>query len=156
MEQYRPGEPRFSSPVRWSSTSYLPISDLGMRTCPPLVPLALRPPGFGFRTVQGGIDQGDHRFVPGLLWPWMYGRTSDPKLPHRAGWYRPGGPSFSSPDCWRCGCMEGFQVQGWALFSPGGAGSVNLRLGFLYHARRCRPGGTSFSSPVSRSCRCIE
>ena len=43
---------------------YEMISDPGMGPCLPRVALALRTPGWGFHTVQGVIDPGDHRFRP--------------------------------------------------------------------------------------------
>ena len=38
--------------------------DQGMRFYPPRVALALRILGWGFHTMGGGIDPGDHRFRP--------------------------------------------------------------------------------------------
>ena len=43
---------------------YEMISDPEVGPCPPRVALALRIPGWGFHTVRGGIDPGDHRFRP--------------------------------------------------------------------------------------------
>ena len=40
-------------------------------------------------------------------------------LPHRAGRYRPGRCTFSSPGCRSCIHMEGFLIRGWELFLPG-------------------------------------
>ena len=40
------------------------ISDPGMGRYPHRMVLALRTPGWGFHTVGGGIDQGDHCFCP--------------------------------------------------------------------------------------------
>ena len=40
------------------------ISDPRIGYYPPRVALALRTPGWGFHTVLGGIDPGDHRFRP--------------------------------------------------------------------------------------------
>ena len=37
-----------------------------MGTYPLRVALALRTPGWGFQSMRGGIDVGDHRFFPGL------------------------------------------------------------------------------------------
>ena len=43
------------------------------------------PRDWGFLTVRGWSDTGDHRFVPGLSELWMYARISDPGI----GSYRP-------------------------------------------------------------------
>ena len=40
------------------------IYDAGMGLYPPRVVLALRISDWGFHTVRGGIDPGDHRFRP--------------------------------------------------------------------------------------------
>ena len=41
--------------------------ELGMEYDPPRVALALPNQGWGFHTVGGGIDPGDHRVRPGLV-----------------------------------------------------------------------------------------
>ena len=38
--------------------------DSGMGSYPPRVALAVQTPGWGFHTVQDGIESGDHRFGP--------------------------------------------------------------------------------------------
>ena len=40
------------------------VFDPGIGTYLPRVALALRTPGWGFHTVRGGIDPGNHRFCP--------------------------------------------------------------------------------------------
>ena len=89
----------------------------------------LRTPGWGFHTVRGGIDPGDHRFRPrsvtsidvwkdlwsgdGILSSPSGAGSTNPLLgfPHRGGRYRPGRPPFSSPGGWSCRCMEGFLIR---------------------------------------------
>ena len=57
----------------------------------------------------------DHIF-PG--WHWLHepqpinNQPVGMGFPPRAGWYRPEGPSISSPACWSCKCMEGFMIRG--------------------------------------------
>ena len=51
------------------------ISDSGMGSYPPQVALGLRTSGWGFQTVRGGIDPGDHRLRPrfvGVADVWNY------------------------------------------------------------------------------------
>ena len=51
------------------------ISDSGMGSYPPQVALGLRTSGWGFQTVRGGIDPGDHRLRPwfvGVVDVWNY------------------------------------------------------------------------------------
>ena len=43
-------------------------------------PISNQSMGWRFHTVRGGIDPGDHCFVPGLLGLYMYGRIYDPGL----------------------------------------------------------------------------
>ena len=122
------------------------ISEPGMGPYPLRVALAPRTQadhcGWGFHTVRGGIDPGDHRFRPRpmcrscrgmagflirgceLILPGLHFSTNfslkpisnKPMVlgfPHRVGRYRPGGSPFSSPVCWSCKYMEGFLSQGW-------------------------------------------
>ena len=119
----------------------------GMETYAPLVALVPRTParitkqpvGSRFPTPSGAVSTGGNIvFVPSALELYIYGRIFDPVmefiLPGRC-WlyefyesppisnqpvgYRPGGPQFSSPVCWRCTCKDGFMVQGWDLILPG-------------------------------------
>ena len=64
------------------------ISDPEMTTYPPQVALALRTPGWdlassqwgwGFHTVRGGIDPGDHHFRPRFveLYIYIHGKIHD-------------------------------------------------------------------------------
>ena len=55
------------------------ISNPWMAPYPPRVVLALRTPFWGFHTVGGGIDPGDHGVRLQLL-ELMYGRISDPGM----------------------------------------------------------------------------
>ena len=99
-------------------------------------------------------------------------------IPHRAGRYRRGGSPFSSPDCWRCKCMEGFLIRGWELILRGCGGTSTLSrgatlaarwlhepqpirnqpvgLGFPHLAWRYRVGGSAFLCPGCWSCRDVE
>ena len=43
------------------------MPDPRMGPYPPRVALALRAPSWGYHTLRGGIDPGDHRFRPSLL-----------------------------------------------------------------------------------------
>ena len=43
------------------------IYDPGTETYPSRVSLALPTPGWGFHTVRGGSDPGDHRFRPRFI-----------------------------------------------------------------------------------------
>ena len=123
--------------------------------------------------------------LPG--WCWLY----EPQpictqpvglgLPNRAGRCRLRRPSFSSPVCRSCRCMEGFLIRDETLSSPIGAGSTNpsqstisqwgwvstpcravstrgiaVFVHILHRAARFRPGEPPFSSPVRRRCRCID
>ena len=54
------------------------ISDPRIGYYPPRVALALRTPGWGFHTMRGGIDQGEHRFRPRLVGVVVYGNIYDP------------------------------------------------------------------------------
>ena len=56
------------------------ISDRGVVSYPPRVALALQTPYWGFHTVRGGIDPGDHRVRLQLLELNMYGRIYGPGM----------------------------------------------------------------------------
>ena len=43
------------------------FSDSGMEPYPPRVALALQTPGWGFHTVQCGVEPGNRWFIPDLL-----------------------------------------------------------------------------------------
>ena len=87
------------------------------------------------------LTRGTAVFVPGVL-ELMYGRISHQGIgpyprrvalaprtpanqrsvkgvgfPHRAGWYRPGEPPFSSPVRWSCRCGERLLIRGGTLSS---------------------------------------
>ena len=141
------------------------ISDPGMETYPPRGALALCTIpnqsaigqwGWGFHTVRGGFDPGDHRFSPqscrccrrvegSLIRGWdpavpgwrCFILEPQPisdwpvglEFPHRAGRFRPPGSPFSSPGCRSCRYMEGFLNQGWGPILPGSGEIVGLPRG---------------------------
>ena len=78
------------------------------------------------------------------------------RVPHRAGLYRLGGPSFPLPVCWSCTYMEAFLIWGmyvllprWCwLPDPHKISNQPLGSGFP-HTRRGTTGVTSFDQHVS-------
>ena len=59
-----PGDHRFRPRFVGIVDVWKDFSDSGMGPYPPRVALALQTPGWGFHTVLGGIDPGDHCFRP--------------------------------------------------------------------------------------------
>ena len=132
--------------------------------------LALRTPGWGFHTVRGGINPGDHRFCPRFVgvadvrkdfWFGDVNLSSPGRagsvnaglgIPHRAGRYRFGGPSFSSPVCWSCRCMEGFLIPEWAPIRPGWRWLCEPQVRVPTSCEAVSTRGTSVSSPFRQLC----
>lgn len=74
-------------------------------------------------------------------------------FPHPAGRFRPGGFCFSSPGCWNCVCMEGFQIRKWVsvarayvrFFSSPGQSATGRLVGVCHTIRDgVDSGGTGF------------
>ena len=87
------------------------------------------------------------------------------ELPHRAGRYRPGKPSLSSPACWSCRGTEIFLIHrgmgpylsrvALAPRTPGSQQSV-CGVGTSTPCGAVSTGGTTVFPPVCWSCRCME
>ena len=150
------------------------INRPGMGPYPHRVVLAPRTLGWGFHTVGGGTDQGDHRFRPRFVGVVDVWKISDQGM----GYYPPRvalalrisdwgfdtmGAGIDSGDhrfrprfvgvvdVWKnLRSGDGF------LSSPGVTGFTNPRLGFPHRGGRCRPGRPPFSTPVCRRCKCME
>ena len=89
--------------------------------------------GWGFHTVRGGFDPGDHRFRPQVVGGVDVWRA-----------LRPGGGTLSSPGC------AGY------ILEPQPISDRPAGLGFQHRAGRFRPGASPLLSPGCRSCRCME
>ena len=86
-------------------------------------------------------------------------------FPHRAGRFRPGESTFSSPGCRICRYSEGFLIRRWDPILPGwrwllSRAPANQRsageVGVPHREGRFRPGASPFSSPGCRICRGLE
>ena len=91
-------------------------------------------------------------------WQWVAVAFRTPRLgcPHLTGQHLLGGPPFRPSFIGVVDVQKHSRSENRTLFSTGGAGSTNTRLGFPRRARRCQPGRPSFSPIVYWSCRCME